>query len=149
MRKDFSSLYDDAKYQALLAGDKDKLELITTLQLFALEQGNKKVLLPIQDEEKSGRLLIKKLDRGFKFLFKLSFKEGKLLIEVNAPKDAKKLDLKFTSTNPAFLEKIGNLEDLSIKIPIGKIEKIVVEEEEIERILLRELVEKEVLNLKV
>ena len=149
LRKDFSSLYEDAKYQALLNGDKDKLELITTLQLFAMEQGNKKVLLPIQDEEKSGRLLIKKLDRGFKFLFKLSFKEGMLLIEINAPKDAKKLDIKLTSTNPALLEKIGSLEDLSIKIPIGKIEKIIVEEEKIEKIFLRELVEKEVLNLKV
>lgn len=149
LNKNFRALHEDAKYQALVKNDTNKLELITTLQLFTLEQGNRKIFLPIEDEEKYGKFLIKKLKQGFKFVFEISFEEGTLILEVNAPQNGKSLNIKFMSSNPALLEKIGDLEDLKNKIPIGKIEKEIIEENEANSIFLRELVESKVLNLKV
>ncbi len=145
----FSGIYEDAKYQAMVRKDAHALELITFLQLYSLEQKGRKILLPIEDRATKGRFLVKKLQKGFRFTFELSFPEGKLLLEVNAPQKGKPLDLKLVSTDQSLLEKLGNLEELKSRIPIGRVERRVVKPAEIEKAFIKELTDREVLNLKV
>ncbi len=149
LKGNFHELFSDLKYKAIVENNREGVELITLLQLFTLEQGNRKLFLPIREEERRGGLLVKKLRRGFKFLIELSFKDDVLLVEISSVGKVKRLNLKFMSNSEELLSRLGDFKELKKTLPIGKIEKEVLELEELRKVVIREFYGERVLNLKV
>ena len=149
IKKDFKEINRDLKYQAFVRGDTNLLDSITLLQLFALEQKNRKIFLPLDEGNKRGGILLKKLKRGFKFLIELEFEKGYLLVEIDSPEDGSFLNIKLESNSAEILDRLGNLEGLKELYPIRRVKKEVKPAEDIKRTFIGELTEGSVLNLKV
>ena len=139
-------LEEDMKYKALKDGKKEEVNFINLLQLFSLE--NKKIFLPFRvNEEVRGKLLIS-LKSYYRILIFLNFKAGKLLIDIEGPRNLKYIKLKISSDSKGILEKLKNLKDeLKLNLPLKSVEFI--HEEKEEEKFLKELFEGEIINLKV
>lgn len=138
----------DLKYQALVKNDAERLELITLLQAFSLEQGREKLFLPV-GEDGSTKLVLRRTREGFRFLIEISLEEDILLLELEAPKEGSFINLRVFSSSPELLRKLEGLERLNTQVPIVSVEKRVLEPSELRRIFLRELAGSTVLNLRV
>lgn len=120
IQNSFKELKEDLKYQSIIKGDKEMVNLINLLQLYILENNNRKFFFPIKIEDYRGYLLFKLKDT-YKIFIRLEFTESYLNILINAPKDLSSIYIEMESNNEKILEKLKeSKEDLGklLKKPI-------------------------------
>jgi len=112
IQNSFEELKEDLKYQSLIKGDKETVNFINLLQLYILENNNRKFFFPIKIEDYRGYLLFELKD-VYKIFIRLEFEDSYLNILINAPKDLSGIYMEIESNDEKILEKLkGSEEDL-------------------------------------